>query len=377
MLRKVGSLMAAGALALGITACGSGGSHGTGGSGGASGGSGTKGPAASSDPTTLLRQTFASTHTIKSGVLAVKLVIVPKGSSEVTTPLTLSLGGPFENRGSGHSAESALTIAFSGLGKHGSLGVTTTGSAGYITLDGTSYQVPSADFKKLQNSLGTHSGTGSEPGLSSFGINPQDWVSSPQIVGTATVDGAVTEHLHANVDVEALVLSLNKLLAKESSTLRSAGAAASKVPTHITSAQAAKVAAAIHQPTVDVYTDKNDSMLRRLVVGATLPVHGSISSQLGGLSSANISLSIDYSHLNEQQTITAPSHVQSFSALQSKIQGLAQGLTGSGLGSGLGRTGSSGAGSSAKVSKYAKCVQKANGDVSKMQKCATLLQNAG
>jgi hypothetical protein len=361
MLKQTGSLMAAGALALGVAACGS--SH----------GSGSKGPAASSNPTTLLRQTFASTHSIKSGILGVTLVITPKGSSELSTPLSLSLGGPFQSGSGGHSAQSALTISFSGLGKHGSLGVTTTGAAGYITLQGTSYKLPSADFKKLQSSLANHSGSGSEPGLSSFGIDPQDWVSSPQIVGTATVDGAVTEHLHASVNVRAFVLSLNKVLAKESSTLRSAGAAASRVPTHITAAQATKIAAAIKSPTVDVYTDKNNSTLRRLVVDATLPVHGSLSTQLGGLSSANIRLSIDYSHLNQSQTITAPSNPQNFSALQSKIEGLAQGLTGSGLGS----TGASGAGSSAKVSKYAKCVQKANGDVSKMQKCAALLQNAG
>ena len=368
MLKRVAPIAITSVLALGATACGSGGSHGSG-----SGGSGSGGPAASGNPTTLLRQTFASTHSIKSGVLGVSLVITPKGSSELTTPLSLTLGGPFQSSGGGHTAQSALTISFSGLGKHGSLGVTTTGSAGYITLEGTSYKLPSADFKKLKSSLGSHSTSGSEPGLSSFGIDPQDWVSQPRIVGTATVDGAVTEHLHADVNVRAFVLSLNKVLAKESSTLRSAGAAASKVPTHITSAEASKIAAAIQQPTVDVYTDKSDSTLRRLVIDATLPVHGSLSSQLGGLSSARIRLTIDYSHLNQPQTITAPANAQNFSALQSKIQGLAQGLTGSGLGS----AGSATPGSSAKVSKYATCVQKANGDVTKMQKCAALLQNAG
>ncbi|HEY3775444.1 MAG TPA: hypothetical protein VGL69_20745 [Solirubrobacteraceae bacterium] len=366
MLRRVAPLVTAGALVLGVSACGSSGSHG-------SGSGGSAGPAASSNPTTLLRQTFASTHSIKSGVLGVSIVITPKGSSELTAPLSLTLGGPFQSSGGGQTAQSALTIAFSGLGKHGSLGVTTTGSAGYVTLEGTSYKLPSADFKKLQNSLGTHSGTGSEPGLSSFGINPQDWVTQPRIVGTATVDGAVTEHLHADVNVRAFVLSLNKVLAKESSTLRSAGSAAAKVPTHITSAEASKVAAAIHQPTVDVYTDKNDSSLRRLVIDATLPVHGSLSTQLGGLTSASIHLTVDYSHLNEPQTITAPAHAQNFTALRSKLEALGQGLTGSGLGS----TGSSSSGSSAKVSKYAKCVQKASGDVGKMQKCAALLQNAG
>src|SRR5579875_1872130 len=366
MLKRAAPVAVVGVLAVGLSACGSGGS-------GSAGGSGAGGPAASGNPTTLLRQTFASTHSIRSGVLDVSLMITPKGSSELTTPLSLTLGGPFESRGSGHRAQSALTISFTGLGKHGSLGLTTTSSAGYITLEGTSYKLPGADFNKLQSSLG--SGSGAEPGLSSLGINPQDWVSRPTIVGTATINGVVTEHLHAAVNVRAFVLSLNKLLAKESSTLRAAGSTASKVPSHITAAEASKIAAAIHRPTVDVYTDKNDSTLRRLVIAATLPVHGSLSSQLGGLSSASLRLTIGYSHLNQPQTIAAPSNVKSFSALQSKLQGLASGLTGSGLGTN--GTGSAGAGSSAKVSRYAACVQKANGDVTKMQRCAKLLQNSG
>ncbi len=158
MLRRVAPLVMAGALALGVSACGSSGSH-------TSGSGGSAGPAASGNPTTLLRQTFASTHSIKSGVLGVSLVIQPKGSSELSTPLTLTLGGPFQSSGGGHTAQSALTISFSGLGKHGSLGVTTTGSAGYVTLEGTSYKLPSADFKKLKNSLGTQSsfGLGARP----------------------------------------------------------------------------------------------------------------------------------------------------------------------------------------------------------------------
>jgi hypothetical protein len=368
----VTAVLATGALALGVAACGSSASHGS-----TSNGSGAGASAASSNPSTLLRQTFAASHTVKSGMLDLSVVITTKGSSELTTPLSLSLSGPFQSRGSGRSAESALTIALAGLGKHGSLGVTTTSAGAYVTLEGTSYKLPSADFKKLQTSLGSKSSTGSEPGLSSFGINPEDWVSRPEIVGTATVDGALTEHLHANVDVRAFLLSLNKVLAKESSTLQSAGSTAAKIPTHITAAEASKIAAEIRQPTVDVWTGKSDSTLRRLVVDATLPVHGSISSELGGLSSATIRLSIDYSHLNEPQTITAPANAQSYKQLQAKLESLGASLEGLGAGTGSGSTTTGSSGSSEKLSKYSACIQKANGQVAKMQKCATLLQNAG
>jgi hypothetical protein len=356
-MRRTLSLAAAGAVALGVVGCGSGGS------------SGARGQGVSSNPSTVLRQTFES-HAVRSGVLDLSLVITPKGSARLTTPLSLSLSGPFQSGRGGHASQSSLTVAFAGLGRRGSLGVTTTASGAYVTLEGTSYKLPSADFKKLQSSLGSSGTASGTPGLSSLGIDPSRWVTDPRIVGTATVDGVVTEHLHAAVDVRAFALSLNKLLAKESSALRSAAGGASRVPTHITSAEASKIAAAIQRPTVDVYTGKSDATLRRLVIGATLPVHGSLSTELGGLRSASIRLSVDYSHLNEPQTITAPAHAQSFAALESKLQTLGQSLSG-------GVTGSAGAGSSRQVSKYAQCIQKANGSVAKMQRCASLLKNAG
>src|SRR5579875_1724207 len=345
-MRRAASLLATGVLALGAG-----------------------GQSASSNPSTLLRQTFES-HAVRSGVLSLSLVITPKGSSQLTTPLSLSLSGPFEAGRGGHPSQSALTVAFSGLGRRGSLGVTTTATGAYVTLQGTSYKLPSADFKKLQSSLGASGRSSGTPGLSSLGIDPSRWVTGPRIVGTATVDGVVTEHLHAAVDVRAFVLSLNKLLAKESSTLSSAAGAASRLPTRITAAEATKIAAEIRRPTVDVYTGKSDSTLRRLVIAATLPVHGTLSAELGGLSSASFRLSVDYSHLNQPQTVTAPAHAKSFAALESRLQTLGQSLSG-------GITGGAGAGSSSQVSKYARCIQRANGSVAKMQRCASLLKSGG
>jgi hypothetical protein len=302
-------------------------------------------------------------------VLDLNIVITPKGSSKLTTPLSLSLSGPFESRGGARSPQSSLTVAFSGLGKHGSLRVITTAKGAYLTLEGTSYTLPSADFKKLQTSLGASSQKSSTPGLSSFGIDPRDWLSGPRVVGTATVDGVVTEHLHAAVNVRAMVLSFNRVLAKESSTLRSAGSSASKLPTHITATEASAIAAAIRQPAIDLYVGKSDSMLRRAVVGMTLPVHGSLSAQLGGLRSASIRVSIDYSRLGRPETITAPAHPKSYAALRSSLAAIGQALAG---GTGLGSTST---GSSGQVSKYARCIQKANGQIAKMQKCAALLKS--
>jgi hypothetical protein len=52
---------------------------------------------------------------------------------------------------------------------------------------------------------------------------------------------------------------------------------------------------------------------------------------------------------------------------------LGSGLGGASTGAWSTTTPSSGAGSAAGVSKYSGCIQKAGGDVTKMQKCASLL----
>ena len=365
--RAVATLATGAVAALAIAACGS--------------SAGSSGPAASRNPQTLLRQTFSSSHTVKSGVLGFSLVVTPRGSSVITTPLSLSLGGPFQSRGKGRTPESALTIAFSGLGKKASFGVRTTADAAYVALQGTNYRLPASDFAKLGSTLSGNQSESSAPGLSTFGIDPESWLRNPRIVGTQTVDGATTEHLHATVDVPAFVQSLDKVLAKESSTLRKTTGRA----TTISPATASKIAAAVRNPTVDLYTGRSDATLRRLVVSATVPVSGAISTRLGGLTSATFNLSFDYSQLNRPQTISAPGDVHSYAQLQTRLQsigaalqselggGLSSGTTGSGTtGSGAGTTGASG-----KVSRYSSCISKAGGDVRKMRHCATLLQSGG
>ena len=113
---------------------------------------------------------------------------------------------------------------------------------------------------------------------------------------------------------------------------------------------------------------------------------GKTSSELGGVTSADIGLSMQYSDLNQPQTITAPTTVKPYSQFQSKVSAFVQGLQGAASGVlGSGSSGSSGgAGSSggtstsgSNVSKYSQCIQAAGTDVSKMQKCASLLSSGG
>ena len=340
----------------------------------------------SANPSTLLSQTFTGTHKVTSGNLNLTLTIDPSGSSTFSGPITLSFGGPFQTRGAGKLPESNFTVSASALGRSVALGVLSTGTAGYVTLQGTSYQMPQATFQKLESSFAQLTST---PGASSgsnslvkLGIQPLHWLTHPTVVGTENVGGTQTTHIHAGVSVNALLNDLNTVLEKASS-LGVSGASSLKAG--IPAADRSKIASAIKSPSVDIWTGTSDKTIRRLTLTLTLPVTGKTSSELGGMTSADLGLTMRYSDLNQPQTIKAPTTVRPFTEFQSKLNAFvvalqsAVGSTVSGGGGGAGASsgGGTSTGTGSSVAQYSQCIQQAGTDVSKMQKCATLLGGSG
>jgi hypothetical protein len=368
------------------------------------------GDGGSNDAPTLLKQTFGGAHKVSSGKLAIVLTVNPSGSTTLKTPITLSFGGPFQSLGKGKLPQSNFDVSLSGGGSSGSIGILSTGTNGYVTFQGQSYQLPAAAFQKLESSFSQiasspgSSGNGSNV-LSKLGIQPLHWLQNPTIVGTESVGGASTTHIRAAVDVASLLADFNTFLSRASS-LGVSGA--SSFPHGISSASRQRVASEVKHPRFDVWTGSDDKTIRKLQIGLTLPVTGQISTLLGGLSSADIGLSMQYSDLNRPQTITAPTSVQPYSQFQTKLRTFEQGLqntlagqaTGSAGGSSAGSGSATGSsptssgttvapsttplsaapsttGSSAKDQAYSQCIQSAGGDIGKMQQCATLLNGGG
>jgi len=347
---------------------------------------GSASDSSSGSPSTLLNQTFTGTHKVTSGVLNLTLTIDPSGSSTLNGPITLSFGGPFQTRGAGKLPESNFTVSVSALGRQAALGILSTGTSGYVTLQGSSYQMPQATFQKLESSFaqlasgaGTSQGSGT---LAKLGIRPLQWLTHPTTVGTEKVGGAQTTHIHAGINVPVLLGDLNTFLEKASSASNVSGA--SQLKSGLSPATRQKIAAAIRNPSFDVWTGTSDKTIRRLTIALTLPITGSLSTQLGGVKSADIGLTMQYSDLNKPQSISAPTTVRPYSEFQSKVssfvqglQGAAAGVLGSGSSSASGGTTPGGSGSSSNVTKYSQCIQQSGGDVAKMQKCAALLGSSG
>jgi hypothetical protein len=337
---------------------------------------GACGSSSSGQASSLLKQTFSGSHTVNSGNLNVSLTLNPSGSSTIKGPITLTFGGPFSSLGTGKLPKSNFTISLSALGHTGSLGIISTGSAGYVTLSGTSYQLPAATFQQLESSfssLTSSPGGGSGSGtLNKIGINPLHWLTNPTIAGKDTVGGASTTHIRSGIDVGALLNDLNSFLGKASS-LGISGAG--KLPSSISARTRDRIAGEVRQPRFDVWTGTSDKTLRKLAISLVLPVTGQLSSLLGGLSSAQITLTMQYAELNQPETILPPSPVAPYSQFQAKLRSFlsaVQSTVGSAVGGSSGSSGSSSSSSGA-LGRYAQCLQNAGNDVTKQQQCAPLL----
>jgi hypothetical protein len=355
MLRGAATLVLCAAVALGLAACGG----------------------SSDQATKLLHETFTGDHKINSGNLGFSVTITPSGSSALRGPLTLSLGGPFQSLGAHKLPQSDFTLSLGTSSGTISVAIVSTGSKGYVTFQGQSYQLPPATFQRLESSF---SQLGSTPSshrangvLARLGIQPQRWLVDPQVLGDEALGGTNTTHIRAGINVPALLADLNTFLQHASSV---GASGAGNLPGGIPPATRRQIAGEIHHPSVDVWTGAADKTLRRLDLALDLGVNGQTAALLGP--APKLKLTMQYANLNQPQTITAPATVLPYSQFQAKLKvlladlesGLTGGLSGTGGGA-TGTTGSSGAGSGYQT--YAQCIQSAAGDIGKMQKCAPLL----
>jgi hypothetical protein len=144
----------------------------------------------------------------------------------------------------------------------------------------------------------------------------------------------------------------------------------------ISSTSIARIATKVRNPALDVWVGSSDHTMRKLALNFGVPVTGADSTLLGGLRAAHVALTIQYADINQPQTITAPSSARPFTEFVSKLQGFLQGFQGTlGGASPLSGSGSSSAGSASgqKLQRYTQCIQSAGQDVTKMQRCAAIL----
>lgn len=321
----------------------------------------------STDVNQLLKETFSGKKDVKSGKLDLSLTANAGGQD-----VAVKVSGPFQSQGSGKLPKLAINVSFDGGGQSLQAGVTSTGDKGFVSYGGTDYAVPGPVFQQFKAGFEQstkQSGDNGNQSLATLGIDPTKWLTNAKNEGDAKVGDTDTIKITGDVDVPKLLDDVNVALQK----IRSLGGSqAASLPSQLSEQEKQQAAKAIKSLNVEIYTGKDDKILRRMVVAAKLDVPNQSG---GGSQSADVNFDLQLLDLNEDQDINAPDSTKPFSELMNKLNGLGLG----GLG-GLGGTGSSGSGSSSgsapdqqTLEKYSQCIQDANGDNGKIRKCADLL----
>jgi hypothetical protein len=319
----------------------------------------------STDVNQLLKDTFSGSKDVKSGKLDLALSANAGGQD-----IAVKVAGPFESQGSGKLPKLAINLSFEGGGQSVEAGVTSTGDKAFVNYGGTDYEVPGAVFQQFkagyEQSAKQASDKGNGQSLATLGIDPSKWLTNAKNEGDAKVGDTDTIKITGDVDVPKLLDDVNTALQKVRSL---GGSQAANLPSQLSEQEKQQAADAIKDLNVEIYTGKDDKILRRIVVAGKFDVPNDSG---GGSQAADLKFDLQLLDLNEGQDINEPENTKPFSELMNKLNGL-------GLG-GLGGLGSSGSGSSSgsapnqdTLEKYSQCIQDANGDNDKIRKCADLL----
>ena len=166
----------------------------------------------------ILKDTFGPGKSIKSGRLDMGIGLDAVGLQGVDGPVRLTLKGPFASQGGQKLPKFAFDLGLTAGGTTFAAGATSTGDAGYLKFQGTSYKLSKSVFESFKTgyeaSAKDSGKKGSQTSLSKLGVDPLKWLDNPRKAGTAEVGGAETNHVTATVDVPSMLADVDTLLRK-------------------------------------------------------------------------------------------------------------------------------------------------------------------
>lgn len=326
---------------------------------------------ADTDVNELLEKTFSGSKPVDSGNLSLSMNIRAEGGdSELDGPVAISLKGPFQTQDEGRLPEFNLDASLEGAGQSFSAGATSTGEKGFVSFQGTDYALDDQIFQQFKAGYEEAQKQAADQqqqdqSFASLGMDPRKWLTDPTNAGEAKVGDDDTIKITGGVDMAKLLDDVNTALAKASSLgLSGTG----DVPEKLTDEQRRQVLDAVKDPKVEIYTGKDDTILRRLVVNLGVE-------DAGSGTSGTLGFDVSITDLNEDQDIAEPADARPFDELMGQLGGLGLGASGSGSsgGAGAGAGAGSDAGSAEDLEAYSRCLEDAGQDLEEARRCAELL----
>jgi hypothetical protein len=279
-------------------------------------------------PAQLVSQSFDASDAVSSGQVGLTVDLRLDGIKALDgEPIALTLSGPFSD--SGGSVSTDLQATVSAASSSAKLGLDKVGDRTYVELGGTFYELPAGAMGGA--AAGPTGSTGSLGALGSLGIDPRSWLTDPTELPQTTVDGVLTDHLRAQINVGAVLGDVSKLITRFSGSGSGSGSASgSGSGSSTTSSSSSSSAAgssssvtsllpllesAVTQAQIDVYTGVADHVVRKFDLAIAFTVPQIAAGAIDGLTGGSLTLDATLSDLNQPQTITAPANPQPSSKL--------------------------------------------------------------
>jgi hypothetical protein len=351
------------ASALGLAACGGGGSD---------------------DVDTILSETFGKGKEVKSGRLDLSLRLNAQGLQQVQGPIGLRLSGPFQSTKPTELPKFDFEAAIDAGGQQFKAGAVSTGEKGFVRFQDQAYDVGDQLYKTFKDGYAEQAkcneeqGSGSGGSFAALGVRPARWLTAAEKAGSEKVGGTDTTHITGKVDVPRFLEDVNRILAR-ANPQQSSDPCGTQQPKdgqpkqtgarQLTEAERKQIAAAIKDARVDIWTGEKDRTMRRMNVTLKFEVPEAERQKAGGLSAGDLRFDLTIGALNEKQTVKAPSGARPLEELTAALGGqLPQGTSGGGSSSGTGAQQGAAGGS-----KYEQCLADAGQDVKKLQDCGQLV----
>jgi hypothetical protein len=241
--------------------------------------------------TRVLSRTADNLGEIRSGDLTLRLVVSPREGTKGR--IGFELRGPFALR---PRALPIAKIAYTQIaGAHEATATfISTGVKAYAEVNGKVYELPPSSTEGVRRAA---AGIGDSGGLGRFDLG--DWVEHPVVTDGGRVGGAQTDHVSAGLDV---VAAANGLLG----LIRQLGGNAPMLKGD----QARQLERAVKSSSFDVWTGKDDRLLRRLLLKADLgfDVPASLRRVLGSVVGAKVEFELAVSNPNEPVSVPPPAN---------------------------------------------------------------------
>lgn len=318
----------------------------------------------------ILKATFGSNASVKSGKLGLTVDANVTGIPNLQGPVAVKLNGPFQSADGDSLPKFDFTLAITTGGQTFNAGAVSTSDKGWVKFQNQAYSVEDklfAQFKTGYAQSRKENATKEKkaPTFGSLGVDPRKWLTNPKKAGTEEIGGAETDHITAGIDVPKLLDDVDRLLGR-------AGTVQGQKARRLTPAQRKQVEDAVTSAKVDIFSGTDDQQLRRLAVDIKLKT-------------GTLRFALQLDGLNDDVQITPPANAKPLQELLSSLQGggpAAPGAAAPGASPGAATPGAAtpatpgtatpGAGSGANA-KYTQCITAAGSDLQKVQDCAKLL----